>query len=81
MDDDTNLAPIGRWPHARVLAPTAQMLKRLGHKLTECRRNHRGYQELATMSDIELEDLGINRTDIDAIFAGTYERAIQIRRT
>lgn len=72
--DDTNLSPIGRWPHARLLAPTARLLKRLGHKLTECLRNRRGYQELATMNDIELEDLGINRTDIDAIFAGTHQR-------
>jgi hypothetical protein len=35
----------------------------------------RGYQELVAMSDLDLEDLGISRTDIDAIFAGKYDRA------
>ena len=75
--DSANLPPIGSLPRARSFASTARVLKKLSHKLAECRRNRRGYQELAAMSDIELEDLGIGRADIDAIVAGTYERANQ----
>lgn len=63
-----------RSPHAGVLASAGRALRRLGHRMAECRRNRRGYQELAAMSDLELEDLGISRTDIDIIFAGRYGR-------
>src|SRR5579872_819053 len=75
--DSANLPPIGSLPRARTFASTARVLKKLSHKLAGCRRKRRGYQELAAMSDIELEDLGIGRADIDAIVAGTYERANQ----
>lgn len=73
--DAPSLPAMRRSPHARALASTGRALRRLGHRMAECRRKRRGYQELAAMSDLELEDLGISRSDIDAIFAGIYERA------
>lgn len=73
--DDPGLPAMKRLPPAGALAFTARALRRLGHRMAKCRRNRRGRQELAAMSDLDLEDLGISRTDIDAIFARRYDRA------
>lgn len=76
IDMDTpSLPPMKPSPQAGARASAGRALRRLGHRMAECRRNRRGYRELAAMSDLELEDLGISRTDIDVIFAGRYHRA------
>lgn len=56
-----------------TLVSAGRALRRLGHKMAECRRNRRAHHELAAMSDRELEDIGILRSDIDAIFTGRYD--------
>jgi uncharacterized protein YjiS (DUF1127 family) len=40
--------------------------------IAETRRLRRAYDELAAMSDPELHDIGINRTDIPAVLWGSY---------
>lgn len=75
--DASSFPPMKRSAHVGALHATARALRWLGRRIAERRRNRRGYQELAAMSDIELEDLGISRADFDAIFAGKYHRAGQ----
>jgi uncharacterized protein YjiS (DUF1127 family) len=58
-----------------VFASAGRALWRLGHKVAECRRQRRAYEELVAMSDHELEDIGVSRSEIDAIFAGKYQGA------
>jgi uncharacterized protein YjiS (DUF1127 family) len=53
------------------------MLKELeDHRVTEtraeARRMAQAYDELAAMSDPELRDIGINRSDILAVVSGAY---------
>jgi uncharacterized protein YjiS (DUF1127 family) len=38
-------------------------------------RCHRDYVELARLSDMELQDMGISRSDIFSVAEGTYERS------
>lgn len=73
--DTPSFPPMKRSPHAGALARAGRALRRLRHRMAECCRNRRGYQELAAMSDLELEDIGVSQTDIDVIFAGRYDRA------
>lgn len=73
--DTLSLPSMKRPPQAGALASAGRALRRLRHRMMECCRNRRGYQELAAMSDLELEDLGISRMDIDVIIAGRYDRA------
>jgi len=40
--------------------------------IAETRRLRRAYDELFAMSDPELHDIGINRTDIPAVLWGSY---------
>jgi len=42
--------------------------------VAEARRMSRLYDELTTMSDPELHDIGINRADIPAVISGTCRR-------
>jgi uncharacterized protein YjiS (DUF1127 family) len=58
-----------------VFASACRALRRLGHKVAECRHQRRAYEELVAMSDHELEDIGVSRSEIDAIFAGKYQGA------
>jgi uncharacterized protein YjiS (DUF1127 family) len=37
-------------------------------------RSHRDYLELTRLSDMELQDIGISRSDIFSVAEGTYER-------
>jgi hypothetical protein len=41
-------------------------------RVAEARRIARACEELATMSEPELNDIGINRADIPALVFGTY---------
>jgi uncharacterized protein YjiS (DUF1127 family) len=67
--------PVTGLPQVGVFASAGRALRKVANKMAECRRRRQSYQELAAMSDRELEDIGISRSDIDAIFAGQYERA------
>lgn len=73
--DDASVPAMKRSPRAGALAFTARALRRLGRRMAERYRNRRGHQELDAMSDLDLEDLGISRMDIDAIFARKHDRA------
>lgn len=68
-------APVAELPHAGVFASAGRALRRLGYKMAESRRKQRAYRELAAMSDHDLEDIGIGRSDIDAIFTPQHARA------
>lgn len=70
-----NESSITRLPHTGVFASVGRALRRLGHQVAECHRQRRAHEELAAMTDYELEDIGISRSEIDAIFAGKYQRA------
>ncbi len=48
--------------------------RKLAGTFAEARRMHRTYAELSGMSDRELRDMGITRSDIPAIVAGTFTR-------
>ena len=40
--------------------------------IAEARKMHRDYETLSAMSNLELEDMGISRSDIHAVVTGTY---------
>jgi uncharacterized protein YjiS (DUF1127 family) len=50
------------------------VLASFGSRVAELRRVRRAYKELTSMTDLELEDMGIVRTDIPDVAAGTYFR-------
>ncbi len=54
----------------------ARALNAVVKGIAEARRIARAYDELAAMSDPELCDIGINRSDIPAVVSGTYRRAL-----
>jgi uncharacterized protein (DUF2249 family)/uncharacterized protein YjiS (DUF1127 family) len=58
----------------RALNWFARELNALGKGIFKARRMHRAYRELAAMSDHDLEDIGVSRSDLPRIFAGTYHR-------
>lgn len=58
---------------------TTPILKAIGHTLmavtdgiAKARKMHRDYETLSAMSNLELEDIGISRSDIHAVVTGTY---------
>ena len=58
---------------------TTPILKVIGHTLmavangiAKARKMHRDYETLSAMSNLELEDIGISRSDIHAVVTGTY---------
>ena len=55
-----------------ALRPACRMLKTLAKGIAEARRMVRARSELAVMSDPELRDIGINRSDISAVVSGRY---------
>lgn len=56
----------------RILAAIGHSLKAVGEQVAEARRAQQVFDELNTMTDRELEDIGIRRFDIPAVVAGTY---------
>lgn len=65
-------------PSSRILSQMAfAVLGGLGARLGELWRMHRAYNELSSMTDLELGDIGIVRTDIPEVAAGSYFRERQ----
>ena len=68
----------------RVLNWLMRTLKSTGDGMAEARRRHQAYEELAALSNLELEDFGISRGDIPAVIAGTLSReqtsAVRVKR-
>lgn len=58
--------------HERVLTAIGRSLKAVGERVAEARRAQQVFDELNAMTDHELEDIGIMRSDIAAVVAGTY---------
>lgn len=61
-----------RWPHERFVAAIRRVLSAVGDRVAAARRAQQTLKELNAMTDHELEDIGIIRSDIPAIIAGTY---------
>ena len=57
-----------------VWSAISRAKKAFGEGTAEARRMARAYDELTTMSDPELHDIGISRADIPAVLSGTYRR-------
>jgi uncharacterized protein YjiS (DUF1127 family) len=55
-----------------ALRMACRTLKALAKGVAEARRMVRAHNELAAMSDPELRDIGINRSDISAVVSGRY---------
>jgi uncharacterized protein YjiS (DUF1127 family) len=72
--NNPSLAPVAGLLYAGVFVSAGRALRRVTNKLAECRRQRRARQELAAMSDHELDDIGVVRSDIDAILSGRYAR-------
>ena len=70
--------PIVRFRHTSILRRTrsamSRTLKAFAEDLAKARRMAREYNELASMSDPELQDIGISRADIPAVVSGAYRR-------
>lgn len=49
-------------------------LGRVGQRLYEVRRRARAKAELRAMSDLELRDLGLGRSDVPSVLAGCFKR-------
>lgn len=60
---------------SEFLKVTLSALKTFADRIAYGRRLYRDYVDLSAMSDLELQDLGIRRSDIFAVVAGTYQRA------
>ena len=41
-------------------------------RIVNAHKTHREYETLSAMSNLELEDMGISRSDIHAVVTGTY---------
>lgn len=58
-----------------LFAPLGRILRRLAAAAAMRREGDRIFSELSRLSDRDLADIGIARSDIRAIAAGTYARA------
>lgn len=58
----------------RALSCLTRTLKSASDGMVEARRRHQTYEELALLSNLELEDIGISRMDIPAVVAGALRR-------
>lgn len=72
-------AKSGRRPNAHIMNGKvrnvmALMLKTIVGGVVEAHRRHQAYKELAGMSLLELNDIGISRADIHAVVTGVYPR-------
>jgi uncharacterized protein YjiS (DUF1127 family) len=57
-----------------LLVTARETLKTLADKITHGHQLHYDFLHLSAMSDPELQDIGISRSDISAVLAGTYRR-------
>lgn len=71
---DQPCQPEKRRFHERVLVAICRALKAVGDRVAEARRVQQIFDELNAMNDHELEDIGLIRSDIPAVVAGTYRR-------
>lgn len=60
---------------SRARNAISRALHACAKRVSKTRRLVREYDELTAMTDLELEDIGISRTDILAVVSGTYRRA------
>lgn len=56
------------------LVTVREVLKTLADKFVHGQQLHCDFLHLSAMSDPELQDIGISRSDISAVLAGTYRR-------
>jgi uncharacterized protein YjiS (DUF1127 family) len=58
-----------------LLTTVLEALQAFANRIAHTRQLYRDYHHLSAMSDPELQDIGISRSDILAVVAGTYQRA------
>jgi uncharacterized protein YjiS (DUF1127 family) len=56
------------------LTTTLEALRTFADRLAHRHGSYRDYVHLSAMSDPELQDIGISRSDISVVVAGTYRR-------
>lgn len=56
------------------LGTAVEALRAFADKITHGHQLHCDYLQLSAMSEPELQDIGISRSDISAVLAGTYRR-------
>jgi uncharacterized protein YjiS (DUF1127 family) len=56
----------------RILKAIGRALKVFVDGTSKAHKMHRDYETLSAMSNLELEDMGISRSDIHAVVTGTY---------
>lgn len=69
---DRSCKPERRRLHERVLGTICRALNAVVDKVAEARHAQQIFDELNAMNDHELEDIGLIRSDIPAVVAGTY---------
>ena len=69
---DQSCQPEKRLLHERVFGAICRALKAVGDRAAEARHVQQIFDELNAMNDHELEDIGLIRSDIPAVVAGTY---------
>ena len=57
-----------------LLTTVLEALQAFANRIVHGRQLYRDYLHLSAMSDPELQDIGISRSDILAVVAGTYRR-------
>ncbi len=61
-------------PQSKIVALIRHALRALPNWLAEARQMQQAFETMIAMSDRELEDIGITRSDIPAVVARTYRR-------
>ncbi|WP_423888540.1 DUF1127 domain-containing protein [Bradyrhizobium sp.] len=69
---DQSCKPERRRLHERALGAICRALNAVGDKVAEAGHAQKIFDELNAMNDHELEDIGLIRSDIPAVVAGTY---------
>ena len=57
-----------------LLNTVLEALQAFANRMAYARQLYRDYLHLSAMSEPELQDIGISRSDISAVLAGTYRR-------
>lgn len=64
--------PERRGLHKPIYLAIRRALRAVANRMAQARRAQRVFDELNAMSDHDLEDIGLTRSDIPEIVAGTY---------